>query len=358
MKDVNQVYRVGMLLLNNFTLLSYASAVESLRMANQLSETELYKWYTISDDGAPVKASEGHSISVDFSVRQRAELDAAFVIGGENIHHNFGQNHIAWLQNLNRRNILLGGFCSGTYLLAAAGLLDNQQCSVHADWIASINETFPKVTANNRFFSTSDSRVTSSGGVASMDAMLALISKQRGEPLAKNVAGTFLYDAVHSHTDEQAQQPINRQGNSHPKLAEAVSIMRTNTEEPLRLDEIAGYIEISRRQLERLFQKHYHCTPSRYYISLRLNKARQLLQRTNLSVMDIATACGFVSITHFSKCYRDNLGASPRHDRIRLANSATRSASLSTLKPHLKSLLSKPNNFNGNPSAKCKALKA
>ena len=107
-----------------------------------------------------------------------------------------------------------------------------------------------------------------------------------------------------------------RLGSSQPKLVEAVELMESNIEEPMTLDELATHVGISRRQLERLFQKHLQCVPTRYYLEIRLRRARSLLLRSSRSIVDIAFACGFVSAPHFSKCYRDFFGIPPREERL------------------------------------------
>ncbi|MEH6640456.1 helix-turn-helix domain-containing protein, partial [Vreelandella glaciei] len=105
-------------------------------------------------------------------------------------------------------------------------------------------------------------------------------------------------------------------GTTQPKLLEIVALMESNLEEPIELDELACYVNVSRRQLERLFQRYLLCSPSRYYLKLRLVRARQLLKQTPLSIIEIASVCGFVSTPHFSKCYREYFGVPPRNERL------------------------------------------
>ena len=100
-----------------------------------------------------------------------------------------------------------------------------------------------------------------------------------------------------------------------PKLKEVLQLMEANLEEPLPLQDLADYVQLSRRQLERLFLKHLHSTPSRYYLKLRLDRARRLLKQTSRSIVEITSMCGFVSTTHFSRCYRKYMGVSPKSDR-------------------------------------------
>ncbi len=95
--------------------------------------------------------------------------------------------------------------------------------------------------------------------------------------------------------------------------------MEANIEEPMTLDELSFHVGLSRRQLERLYQRYLQCVPTRYYLELRLERARQLLLQTSMPIVDIALACGFISAPHFSKCYRDTFGLPPRDERRRAA---------------------------------------
>ena len=106
-----------------------------------------------------------------------------------------------------------------------------------------------------------------------------------------------------------------RLGVHHPKLIRAVEIMEANIEEPLRQEALAGRIGLSRRQLERLFRRHLGRTPAQFYLESRLERARHLIHQTDLPIMSIACATGFVSASHFSTCYRQMFGKTPRAER-------------------------------------------
>ncbi len=146
-----------------------------------------------------------------------------------------------------------------------------------------------------------------------------VVSNHRGPELAAAVSEMFIMERIRDHHDTQRIPLRLHLGNSQPKLIEAVALMEANLEETISLDDLAQYVGVSRRQLERLFQKHLKCVPSRYYLELRLNRARQLLLQTNLSIIDVSLAGGFVSAPHFSKCYRDFFGIPPREERRRFS---------------------------------------
>lgn len=307
---------IGFLLLDNFTLISLASAVEPLRMANQLSGRELYRWHTLSHDGVPVSASDGLQITPDAALHNAPPLDAVIVCGGVDIQHSVRREHISWLQLQGRQGRQLGAVCTGSWALAKAGLLDGYDCSVHWECLASMQEAFPRAAITTRLFSIDRNRYTCSGGTAPMDMMLHLISQQHGRELAAGISEMFIYERIRNEQDHQRVPLKHMLGSNQPKLQEIVALMEANLEEPIDLDELACFVDISRRQLERLFQKYLHCSPSRYYLKLRLIRARQLLKQTSMSIIEVASVCGFVSTPHFSKCYREYFGIPPRDERI------------------------------------------
>ncbi|TBU71514.1 GlxA family transcriptional regulator [Phytopseudomonas daroniae] len=306
---------IGFLLLDNFTLISLASAVEPLRMANQLSGKELYRWHTLTLNGLPVCASDGLQITPDASTANSPALSAVIVCGGVDIQRSVTREHVQWLQAQARQGRQMGAVCTGSWALAKAGLLDGYDCSVHWEFLAAMQEAFPRAAITTRLFSIDRNRNTSSGGTAPMDMMLHLIGREHGRELAAAISEMFIYERIRNEQDHQRVPLKHMLGTNQPKLQEIVALMEANLEEPIDLDQLALYVDVSRRQLERLFQKYLHCSPSRYYLKLRLIRARQLLKQTSMSIIEVASVCGFVSTPHFSKCYREYFGIPPRDER-------------------------------------------
>ncbi|AXT73935.1 GlxA family transcriptional regulator [Vibrio sp. dhg] len=331
-KEVN---RIGFLLLDNFTMLAFSSAVEPMRMANQLTGKELYDWYVISEDGDYVEASDGITIKPDCSMADAPQLDTLIVVGGVNITRSFTRKQVTWLQSLARKHVGLGGVCTGAYVLAEAGLLDGYQCSVHWECLATLQERHPRVNCLNHLFVIDRDRMTCSGGSVPLDMMITMIQKDYGRELGSSISEMFICDNIRGESDTQRIPLKHTIGTAQPKLVEAIILMEANIEETIELDELAVYVGLSRRQLERLFQKYLQCSPSKYYLKLRLNRARQLLRQTSMSIIEIATACGFVSSPHFSKCYRVHIGISPKAERLGTHSAAV--ANVSVAPPALES---------------------
>jgi len=307
--------RFGFLLLPNYSMIAFSSAIEVLRMANRLRKEELYEWPTYTLDGNPVLASNKLSITPDDHINAAKDLDVLFVCSGVRVRQVWSDQLRQCLLKYGQSKTILGGICTGTYLLAKAGLLDGYRCTIHWENMASLRETAPNVVVTEELFELDRDRYTVSGGTASLDMMLQLVNKEHGKELAASVSEQFMCDRMRGAYDKQRVPLKLLLGSNQPKLTEAVELMEANLEELINLDDLASLVGISRRQLERLFKKYLHCVPRRYYLDLRLKKARQLLLQTSESVSEIAIACGFVSSSHFSKSYREIFGLSPREER-------------------------------------------
>lgn len=307
--------RIVFLLIPNYSMIAFSCAIEPLRMANRMSDQTLYEMTLATIDGCPVKASNGLEVGPCVSLREIRQADAVFLCGGIDPDLSLVPLIKPELKELTRKKAALGGICTGSYLLAKGGFLDGYRCTIHWENINSMYDEFPQLIVSSDLFELDRDRFTCSGGSAPLDMMLTLIGRAHGGELATSIAEMFVCERIRGVHDRQRIPLKQRFGSSQPKLIEAVELMEANIEEPMSLDELSSHVGISRRQLERLFQKHLHCVPTRYYLELRLRRARELLLRSSKSIVDIAFSCGFVSAPHFSKCYRDFFKISPREER-------------------------------------------
>jgi len=307
--------RYGFLLLPNYSMIAMSSAMEVLRMANQLGREELYQWPSYTMDGYSVPASNGLEITPGGKLEDATKLDVLFVCSGMRVQDQWNDKISRQLHKFKSRHTVLGGLCTGTYILAKAGLLDGYRCTIHWENIASLREMAPEIITSEELFELDRDRYTAAGGTAPLDMMLQLVKKQHGNQLAVSISEQFMCDRMRGSYDKQRIPLKLLVGTNQPKLTDAVALMEANLEELIALDDLAALVGISRRQLERLFKKYLDCVPRRYYLDLRLKKARQLLLQTDKSIAEVAIACGFVSAPHFSKSYRDRYRVSPRDER-------------------------------------------
>ena len=307
--------RYGFLLLPNYSMIAVSSAVEVLRMANQLGRQEFYLWSTHTMDGNSVLASNGLEIIPGCKFADAGDLDVLFVCSGTRVQEQWSDEISRQIHKYKSRKTILGGLCTGTYILARAGLLDGYRSTIHWENIASLREMRPEIIISEELFELDRDRYTAAGGTAPLDMMLHVVKKEHGNQLAVSISEQFMCDRMRGSFDKQRIPLKLLVGTNQPKLTEAVALMEANLEELIGLDDLASLVGISRRQLERLFKKYLDCVPRRYYLDLRLKKARQLLLQTDKSIAEVAIACGFVSAPHFSKSYRDRYNVSPRDER-------------------------------------------
>ena len=311
----NDVFKVGFLLVPNFSMLAFASAIEPLRSANRMSEKTFFEWVITTEDGQSVMASNGVEVAANGDLEDLSSCHMVFACGGLDIQHHSRKEVINALRLVERRGAAVGAICTGTYLLATAGLLQGRRCTIHWENYDGLVEEFPDLEVTHDLFEIDGDRVTCSGGTASLDMMLHLIAQAHGTQLAAQVSEQFIHDRIRESHDRQRMELRSRLGVSHPKLLSVVAEMESNLEDPLPQTEIARRTALSTRQLERLFRKYLNTTPTRYYLNLRIARARYLLRQTSMSILSVALACGFVSASHFSKCYRETYGRTPRQER-------------------------------------------
>jgi AraC family transcriptional regulator, glycine betaine-responsive activator len=307
--------RIAFLLVPNFSMIAFSTAVEPLRLANRASGRQLYAWHIFSPDGKPVSASNGIVITPQGKAEEAAGVGTVVLCSGIDAHLYQDRSLFAQLRRFDRQGADIGALCTGSHILARAGLLDGYRCTIHWENLAGFAEDFPHIEATADVFEIDRNRFTCSGGTAALDLMLNLIARQHGHELAAAVSDQFMHERIRDQHDQQRMALPARLGVRHPKLMSVIKLMEDNLEEPLDRGELASAAGLSSRQLERLFRKYLNRSPARYYVELRLNRARLLLLQTNMPVIDVALACGFVSASHFSKCYRDFFGKTPRKER-------------------------------------------
>ncbi len=232
-----------------------------------------------------------------------------------NIQRQTSKKLLNWVRRETRKGLSVGGLCTAAYTMAKAGLLNGRRATIHWENHDSFAEDFDEVELTKSVFMKDGKFMTTAGGTSSIDLMLKLIAEDFGEDLANAVADQLIYSSIRTDQDTQRLSVPTRIGVRHPKLSQVIQMMETNIEEPISPSLLAKYVGMSTRQLERLFRRYLNRSPKRYYMELRLQKARNLLMQTDMSVINVALACGFASPSHFSKCYRAHYHTTPYRER-------------------------------------------
>nr|WP_314874612.1 GlxA family transcriptional regulator [uncultured Pseudomonas sp.] len=305
---------IHFLLLPGFSAMGFISALEPLRVANRFRGA-LYRWRVLSLDGGAVQASNGMSVNADAALAGEAAPQMLLVVAGFEPLAHYSLALQQALRRLEHEGVILGGIDTGAMLLAEAGLLEGYRATLHWEALEAFKERYPRLQATQELFEIDRRRITCAGGTASIDLMLDLIAQAHGSELAVQVSEQFVLGRIRPRQDHQRMQIAARYGLSNKKLVKVIGEMERNTEEPLNTQVLADLIQVTRRQLERLFRLHLDDTPSGFYLRLRLDKARQLLRQTDMSVLQVSIACGFDSASYFTRCYRARFERCPRADR-------------------------------------------
>ncbi|AXI46568.1 AraC family transcriptional regulator [Sulfitobacter sp. SK012] len=314
-QDTDKPCRFVFVLLDNFSLLAFSTALESLRVANRMAGRTVYSWTIIGEGGASISCSAGTSFQLDSDLVDMGRDDRLLVCGGIDIQASTTKKLLGWLRRESRKGLMVGGLCTAAYTLAKAGLLDGRRATIHWENQDSFAEEFEDVNLTKSVFVVDNNRVTTAGGTSSIDLMLKLIADDLGEDLANSVADQLIYSSIRTDQDTQRLSVPTRIGVRHPKLSQVIQMMESNIEETISPSILARDVGMSTRQLERLFRRYLNRSPKRYYMELRLQKARNLLMQTDMSVINVALACGFASPSHFSKCYRAHYDTTPYRER-------------------------------------------
>ncbi len=312
------------LLVPGFTFIGFASAIEPLRLANMVADAPLFGAVTVSIDGARVVASNGVPVIPDYTIDTMPPVRTVIVCGANPIRYPDVDRLVEWLRTLARDGVELGSIDTGSELLARAGLLDGYRCTIHWQDVGVLFARYPRLVVSTRLYENDRDRYTTGGGTAAMDMMLEMIRHTRNGPeIAAGAADLLLHDRIRESQDRQRVPLRQRLGTTHPQLTTAVEIMEGTLEGRLTIPELAAHVQLSERQLERLFHNHLGCTPSRYYRDLRLNRARrELLVYMETPIIEIARRCGFSSSSHFARRYAELFKVTPGADRRRSRDSA------------------------------------
>lgn len=316
--DPQRQRRVGFVLLEHFSLPAFTQALDTLVTANLIREGA-FSTRTFSLDGEPVTSDLGLVICPSAALESRhLDLDLLVVCGGL-------RTPLRELPSLNRllqladdRGVDLAGLWNGAWFLGKAGLLDCHKCAVHPENRAALAEVARNSVVTAESYIVDGNRLTAGSPAGAFNMVLEWINRLYGRELVDGVVDILAFE----ESRYRRTRPALHEKMSQP-LRDVLNLMSANIEEPLSTDQLSQCVGRSKRQLERLFQEQLGTSPVRYYLELRITESRRLLQHSDLSLVEAALACGFVSPSHFSKCYTSFFGYPPskeiRHGCVRSA---------------------------------------
>jgi len=301
------ITRTGFLLLEHFSLPAFTQALDTIVTANLL-RPGLFASRTFGLNDGEVVSDLGLVIRPDarFDASAIQQLDLLVVCGGYRTELKAADPFIHLLKAAAERGVILAGLWNGAWFLGSAGVLDGYRCAIHPEHRPALAEVSKAAHVTSEPYVIDRDRLTASSPAGAFHMALDWIKELHGKALVEGIEDILAFEESRYRRIKPAENICV----SAP-LREVVKLMDANLEEPLELEQLAVYAGRSRRQLERLFKEQLGTTPQRYYLELRITEARRLLQHTELSQVDVLVACGFVSPSHFSKCYSSYFGYRP-----------------------------------------------
>jgi transcriptional regulator GlxA family with amidase domain len=311
--------RVGFILARRFTLCAFANFVDVLRLAadeGDRSRPMLCEWAILSDRMDPVASSCGVVVQPNARLRDPARFDYVVVVGGliDEL-PQLSPGTMRFLQDAAAAHVPLVGVCTGAFILHRAGLMDGYRCCVswfhHADFL----EQFAGLTpVSDQIFVIDKDRLTCSGGASSAHLAAHLVERHVGIAPARKSLQIMIIDEALRAEKPQPGIPLDL-ATTDDVVKKALLQMRQNIETPLTIDEVSRRVGVSRRSLERRFEKSLGKSPGDCYLSMRLEQAAFLLSRTDQTVAAIAASTGFCDTSHFARVFRRQRGITPAKAR-------------------------------------------
>jgi transcriptional regulator GlxA family with amidase domain len=294
------------LLFDGFSNMVLASALEPLRAARNLPFALDLSWSVASPSGAPAKSSSGLVISPDCRLEDLKSIDYLVLVSGYGVHGHATAANLARIRRARKAARAMIAVDSGSWLLAAAGLLDGQKATIHWQELNAFAEAFPEVDVSKSRFVASGPFITCGGASTVMEMILNLLKETYGPAVAFDVSNLFVYDVERDYRMERGPVALKSRGSQ--KLRAAAQAMFESLERPLSLQEIAAKASTSLRSLNRIFLNELETSPGKYYQMLRLTRARDLASETDLSLKQIAYRTGFSSSATLSRAFSEHYG--------------------------------------------------
>ncbi|MFD2191700.1 GlxA family transcriptional regulator [Pistricoccus aurantiacus] len=300
-------HTVDVWLVPKFSMLTLFCLLEPLRVANRFGR-ELFAWRLLSSSGEPVVASNGVRIEVDDRLSSLECSELLMVVSSYEAEARVTAGDRAVLRQITAFGGRVGGLDTAPFILARAGLLDQQPVALHWESVPAFREEFAHIEVSQADFIFDQPCPTGSGGAAGIDMMLQWIEQDYGPALAEAVSRQLVHQRV---AEGELHKPRERLAHLPRAVASALAIMEAHLGQALPIPEICRLVGQSQRQLTRQFQAQLNETPKQCYLGMRLDQARRILTDSRCQVTEAALATGFTHLAHFSRAYQARFGERP-----------------------------------------------
>jgi transcriptional regulator GlxA family with amidase domain len=298
---------VDIVMAEGFVLTEFSAIVEVLRIANRVTAKDWFSWNFRSKTGGCIGCRAG--ITTDTQpIPKRADADYVFILGNSDPDATpLSLRREIQAYRWGGAGVFLLSEAASRYIFETGEQLSNH--TTHWENRALLNERgTPGV--GSYALAADDGKITTSAGMgATYDLVLDVLSRHISAASVATVADIFLHETVRIASTLQPFGGKKLSNTGQPALDKCLALMQANIEDPLKIRDLVERLSISQRSLERHFKTFLDTTPNAYYRELRLNHANSLLQKTSMSISDVALACGFYN--GFSTVFHRHFGVKP-----------------------------------------------
>lgn len=295
--------RVTLLVLPESSMMSLASVLDTMRVANRIAGRELFEWKIATLNGKPALLTSGLKVEPDARLEPGLRGDVLIIIASFNQQQHAGPAHLKLIKRLARNFSAVGGVEAGSWILARCGLLEHRSATTHREDLEEFATHFPTIDLKPDRFVIDGNLFTTGGASPTFDFMLYLIRTRYGYPLAMEISGVFIYDGAQSAADIQPLVSLGMLEANEPRVAAAILVMEQHIDDTLSIVQVAAQVELSVRMLEYLFRQTLNLSPAAYYRRLRLQLARRMVVDTRLRLQEVAIRTGFNSLSAFTRLF-------------------------------------------------------
>jgi len=303
--------QVTLLVLHESSMMSLASVLDTMRVANRIAGRDLFEWKIATLNGKPARLTCDLKVEPDTRLEAGLRGDMLVIIASFNQQQHAGPAHLKMIKRLARNYAAVGGIEAGSWILARCGLLEQRSATTHREDLEEFATHFPSTDLKPDRFVIDGNLFTTGGASPTFDFMLYLIRVRYGYPLAMEVSSVFIYDSRQNAADLQPLVSLGMLEGKEPRVAAAIHVMEQHIDDTLNIAQVAAQVDISVRMLEYLFRQTLNMSPAAYYRRLRLQAARRMVVDTRLKLQEIAIRTGFNSLSSFSRLFRSYYQQSP-----------------------------------------------
>ena len=320
---------IGVLIYRDVQTLDVAGPMDAFAAASVANASgrllPAYEVFTVASSNRTVVAESGLTLKPRYTFESCPQMDTLVIPGGSALRDSrFAQTLAPWIAQKARRTRRVAAICTGTFGLAATGLLQNRRVTTHWRFARDLSESYPQLQVDANALFLQDGRFYTSAGVtAGIDLALALIEEDLGRAVSVRVARELVVYLRRAGGQAQYSEPLEFEARSIDRFADISQWIATNLHRRITLEDMARRASLGPRQVSRRFKATFGTSPAHFIENLRMKEAQRRLLLSQSSIKRVALSLGYRSVHVFRRAFERKFGVSPGAYRERFGVAAS-----------------------------------